>query len=130
MVSEKDKTVDLSGRVFTCPVQGKRTTFQLVDEFGDGKLYAGLAYEVVDFEGFKYSGFLDSSGMGEVVNHFAGPIALTMLSLYKGLNDRYSGLMEREYYPLKITELQVRAEHTRYFNKDGSRTPNNPALLL
>ncbi len=130
MVSEKDKTVDLRGRVFTCPVQGKRTTFQLVDEFGDGKLYAGLAYEVVDFEGFKYSGFLDSSGMGEVVNHFAGPIALTMLSLYKGLNDRYSGLMEREYYPLKITELQVRAEHTRYFNKDGSRTPNNPALLL
>ncbi len=130
MVSEKNKTVDLSGRMFTCPVQGKRTTFQLVDELDDGKLYAGLAYEVVDFEGFKYSGFLDSSGMGEVVNHFAGPITLTMMSLYKGLNDRYSNLMEREYYPLKITELQVRAEQTRYFNKDGSRTSNNPALLL
>lgn len=57
MVSAKNKTVDLSGRMFTCPVQGKRTTFQLVDELYDGNLYAGLAYEVVDFEGFKYSVF-------------------------------------------------------------------------
>lgn len=130
MVSEKAQALDLKGRMFTCPIQGKRTTFQLVDEFDSGKIYAGLAYEVVDFEGFKYSGFLDSSGRGEVDHHFAGPIALIVLSMYQGMNDRYSGLMEREYYPLKITELQVRAEQTRYFNKDGSRTSNNPALLL
>ena len=124
------KDVDLSGRLFSCPVQGKLTTFQLVDEFNNGRLYAGLAYEIVDFEGFEYSGFLDSSGKGEVVNHFAGPLTLTMLSLYQGFNDRYSGLMQREYYPLKITDLQVRAEQTRYFNKDGSRTRNNAVLLL
>ena len=130
MVSEKVKGVDLKGRMFTCPVQGKRSTFQLVDEFDDGKPYAGLAYEAVDFEGFKYNGFLDSSGTGEVINHFAGPIALTMLSSYQGVDDRYGGLMARQHYPLKITELQVRAEQTRYFNKDGSRTSNNPALLL
>ena len=99
MVSGKSKKVDLSGRMFTCPVQGKRTTFQLVDEFGGGKLYAGLAYEVVDFEGFKYSGYLDSSGAGEVVNHFAGPIALSINSPCEATKGYYHDLIVRESYP-------------------------------
>lgn len=34
---------------------------------------------------------------------------------------------ERKAYPLPITELQVRAEKTRFFNKTGVRTRLNPA---
>ncbi len=50
----------------------KETSFKLVDEFGSGQPYAGLAYEVIDSEGFKCSGLLDSAGTGVVNNHFAG----------------------------------------------------------
>lgn len=121
--------IDLKGRMFSGPAQGKQTSFQLVDEFGSGEPYAGLAYEAVDHEGLKYSGFLDSAGVGRVRNHCAGSIAVTMMSSYKGVNDQYSYLMTREHYPLKITELQVRAENTRYVNKDGSRTANKPASI-
>ncbi|WP_229775604.1 lipase family protein [Pseudomonas laurentiana] len=35
--------------------------------------------------------------------------------------------MDRQSYPLPITELQVRAEQTRYRNHDGARTTSNPA---
>ncbi|MES2868144.1 MAG: lipase family protein, partial [Pseudomonadota bacterium] len=120
------KNINLKGRMFSCPAQGKHTSFQLVDEFGSGAPYAGLAYEVVDHEGLEYSGFLDSAGVGRVRNHCAGSIALTMMSLYQGVKDYYFDLLTREHYPLKITALQVRAEHTRYANKDGSRTENKP----
>ena len=77
------KNVDLKGRMFACPVQGKRTSFQLVDEFGSGVPYAGLAYEVMDIEGLKYSGYLDSSGVGEVKNHCAGSIVIMMVAAYE-----------------------------------------------
>lgn len=118
--------IDLSGRMFKCPVGGKVSSFQLVDESFVGNAYAGLAYEVIDYEGIKYSGYLDESGSGKVVNHFAGPIAVTISALYKGKNDYYNELIDRDHYPLKITELQVRAESTRFVNKDGSRTQDNP----
>lgn len=130
MMSNHVDGVDLRGRMFTCPVQGKQSTFQLTDEFGVGDAYAGLAYEAVDSEGFKYSGVLNALGVGKVRNHFAGPIALTFLSSLQGQKGYYHDLVIRDSYPLKITELQVRAEQTRYFNKDGSRPRNNPALLL
>ena len=120
------QTLNLEGRMFTCPVGGKRTTFQLVNEVGVGEAYAGLIYEVTDFEGFKYSGALDSTGTGEVNNHFAGPIALIFKQAYAGGSKDYVFLMARDHYPLKITELQVRAESTRFVNKDGSRTQDNP----
>lgn len=116
--------------MFSCPAQGKVSSFQLVDEFGAGEPYAGLAYKLVDFEGFEYKGHLDVTGSGRVVNHFAGPIALVIDEVYTGITKTYKMLQERPQYPLKITELQVRAEQTRYFNKDGSRPRNNPALLL
>lgn len=126
--SDSIKSIDLKGRMFSCPVQGKQTSFQLVDEFGSGMPYAGLAYEVVDFEGLQYSGFLDSAGVGRVENHCAGSIAVTMMTPYQDVKDYYYDLITREHYPLEITELQVRAENTRYFNKDGSRTVQKPAL--
>ena len=120
------QTLNLKGRMLACPVGGKRTTFQLVNEVGDGEPYAGLMYEVTDFEGFKYAGALDSTGTGEVNNHFAGPIALTFKQGYTGGSKEYVLLMGRNHYPLNITELQVRAESTRFVNKDGARTQDNP----
>lgn len=117
----------LNSRMFTCPVQGKWTSFQLVDEMGEGKPYAGLAYEVVDAEGHTYKGKLDATGTGKIENHFAGPIALMLEEHYQGNNEFYAYLQKRPHYPLPITELQVRAEQTRYFHKDGSRTQSNPA---
>lgn len=122
--------IDLKDRMFSCPVQSEQSTFQLLDEFGVGDLYAGLAFEVTDCEGFKYSGFLSDTGAGAVSNHFAGPIALTMGSLYQGVDDFHGSLMRRQHYPLKITALQVRAEQTRYANEDGSRPRALPTLQL
>ena len=117
----------LNNRMFTCPAQGKWTSFQLVDEMGEGQPYAGLAYEVVDTEGHTYKGKLDATGTGKVENHFAGPIALMLDEGYAGESLPYEDLQKRQHYPLPITELQVRAEQTRYFHKDGSRTQSNPA---
>lgn len=117
----------VNSRMFTCPAQGKRTSFQLVDEMGEGQPYAGLAYEVVDTEGHTYNGKLDATGTGKVENHFAGPIGLILASEYVGTTIPYKDLKQRKDYPLPITELQVRAEQTRYFHNDGSRTQSNPA---
>jgi len=85
--SKNTKSVDLKGRMFSCPAQGKQTSFQLVDEFGSGAPYAGLAFEVVDFEGMRYSGLLNSDGVGYVTNHCAGSIVVTMISPYRGVSD-------------------------------------------
>ncbi|MEN8643033.1 lipase family protein [Pseudomonas sichuanensis] len=46
---------------------------------------------------------------------------------YAGSNDYYSWLQQRDYYPLMITDIQVRAEQTRYVNHDSTRTTSNPA---
>ena len=117
----------LNSRIFSCPTQGKWISFQLVDEFGKGQPYAGLTYKVVDTEGFIYEGKLDSAGTGKVNNHFAGPISLILTQEYTGTTPLYKDLKQRKHYPLPITELQVRAEQTRYIHKDGSRTQSNPA---
>ncbi|AZD22439.1 Lipase family protein [Pseudomonas chlororaphis subsp. aurantiaca] len=117
----------LNSRMFTCPVQGKWTSFQLVDEFGEGQPYAGLSYKVIDTEGYTYTGKFDGTGKGKVDNHFAGPIALIIDQEYAGESVPYEDLKKRLHYPLPITELQVRAEQTRYAHQDGSRTQSNPA---
>ena len=122
--------IDLKDRMFSCPVQSEQSTFQLLDEVGAGDSYAGLAFEVTDCEGFKYSGFLNDTGTGTVPNHFAGPLALTMGSLYQGMDDFHGSLMRREHYPLKITALQVRAEQTRYAYIDGRRPRELPTSHL
>ncbi|MBC3363617.1 lipase family protein [Pseudomonas sp. SWRI154] len=117
----------LSSRVFACPVAGKWTSFQLVDESGAGEPYAWLAYVVTDSEGQTYRGNLDASGTGKVDDHFAGPIALYFDQDYRGVEKAYSLLQSRPHYPLKITELQVRAEKTRYLNDNATRTREPPA---
>lgn len=110
-----------------CPRRGCETTFRLVDEKGSGEPYAGLYYEVVDSEGVSYNGTLDSEGRGAVSNHHHGAVSLRFESEYVGTDKLYRGLMQREHFPLKITEIQVRAEQTRHVNADGSRASSNPA---
>ncbi|WP_392887235.1 lipase family protein [Pseudomonas migulae] len=124
---EKEMESRLSNRVLGCPLQGKWTSFQLVDESGSGEPYAGLTFTAVDSEGLEYSGNLDITGAATIENHSAGPVALLLNQQYEGLEKYYSLLQERPHYPLKITELQVRAEQTRYLNKNSTRTKNNPA---
>ncbi|WP_404936951.1 lipase family protein [Pseudomonas sp. JDS08PS003] len=117
----------MEGRMYTCPLRGQATSFQLVDEFGDGKPYAGLAYEATDYEDVTYTGRLDANGVGRVEDHYCGPVLLKLSRPYEGQDKTYVRLKERKHYPLPITELQVRAESTRFFNKDGARTRSNPA---
>ncbi|WP_137807302.1 lipase family protein [Pseudomonas sp. G(2018)] len=117
----------LSSTVLSCPIQGRWTSFQLVDEFGSGEPYAGLIYTVIDSEGQKYSGYLDITGTGKVTNHFAGPVALIFHEKYEGTEQLYRDLRTRPHYPLQITELQVRAEQTRFLNPDAARPISNPA---
>jgi Lipase (class 3) len=120
----------MQGNIHACPLRGHSTSFQLVDEFGDGKPYAGLTYEVIDYEDTVYTGKLDASGSGKVVDHYCGPVTLKLNQFYQGKEETYARLKERPHYPLPITELQVRAEKTRFFNKSGVRTQANPAKDL
>lgn len=115
------------GRIHACPKRTHSTGFQLVDEFGDGWPYAGLTYEVTDYEDIVYTGKLDANGCGKVNNHYCGPVVLKLNQPYEGLDKTYVRLKQREHYPLPITELQVRAEKTRFFNPSGLRTETNSA---
>jgi hypothetical protein len=124
---EKDLESRLSSRVLACPAQGKWSSFQLVDEFGSGEPYAGLPFTAIDSEGFKYAGHLDITGAATITNHFSGPVAILLSQQYEGLEKHYAYLQARPHYGLKITELQVRAEQTRYLNKNSTRTKENPA---
>ncbi|MFS2094582.1 lipase family protein [Pseudomonas sp. Pseusp11] len=110
-----------------CPLRGTWVSFQLVDESGNGKPYAGLAYKLVDSAEQSHEGILDSEGFAKVCDTYEGPVVLTVDSAYKGDEKDYKWLMTRLNYPLKISELQVRAEKTRFLRKDGLRVENNPA---
>jgi hypothetical protein len=122
--------VFMQGDIHACPMRGHSTSFQLVDEFGDGKPYAGLIYEIIDYEDTVYTGMLDATGSGKVENHYRGPVVRSNLISLSGIEEVYTHYRERPYYPLPITELQVRAEKTRFFNKSGVRTQANPAKDL
>lgn len=126
---EEELQSGLSSRVLACPAGGKTTTFQLIDESGAGEPYSGLAYTAIDSEGMEYSGYLDATGTGTVKNHFAGPIALLFDQPYEGQEMVYLRPLKRTHYPLKITELQVRAEKTRYLNHNASRLQEKPASI-
>ncbi|MFJ7313348.1 lipase family protein [Pseudomonas sp. NPDC098747] len=117
----------MQGNIHACPKRGHSTSFQLVDEFGDGKPYTGLAYEIIDYEDTVYTGKLDATGSGKVDDHYCGPVVLKLNQPFNGTEPLYKDLRAREHYPLPITELQVRAEKTRFFNKSGVRTQANPA---
>lgn len=117
----------LNDKALVCPARGVGVTFQLVDEMGQGSPYAGCAYELIDIEGELHSGYLNAEGRGEVTDCFAGPVCLRFTSMFFGKEKIYTALKAREHYPLRLTELQVRSEKTRYLNRDGSRTARNSA---
>ncbi|WP_192563043.1 lipase family protein [Pseudomonas gozinkensis] len=125
---EKDLQSPLGSRMLTCPASGKWTSFQLIDEFCSGEPFAGLTYVATDSEGHKYTGHLDAAGKGRMENHFAGPISLLFDQTYKGKEKPYLSLQGRQHYPLKITELQVRAEKIRYLNPNATRTRKRPEI--
>ncbi|MCK6252635.1 lipase family protein [Pseudomonas fragi] len=126
---ERDRS-SMDGTIHACPLREHSTSFQLVDEFGDGKPYAGLTYQIIDYEDIIYTGKLDAAGFGKVENHYCGPVELRLNQAYQGIEKPYERLIERKAYPLPITELQVRAEKTRFIHKAGLRTQANPAQGL
>lgn len=103
------------------------TRFQLIDEHGAGVPYAGLAYELVDRHGQVHHGYLDASGAGKAGKQIAGPVAIRFTQAHDRSRAVYSRLMDRPHYPLYITELQVRAEQTRWLNTAGERSQTRPA---
>ncbi|MCG8292878.1 lipase family protein [Pseudomonas entomophila] len=117
----------INSNIFACPVEDCRTSFQLVDEFGQGEPYAGLNYEAVDREGITYTGVLDIEGSAVVSAHYSGGLVVRFYTIFSGVDKLYKGFVEREFYPLQITELQVRAEGTQFKKTNGSRTEDNPA---
>ncbi|PCR92888.1 lipase [Pseudomonas fluorescens] len=125
---EKELQSSLGSRMLSCPESGRWTSFQLIDESGSGAPYAGLAYIATDSEGMKYNGHLDPAGIGKVESHFAGPIALLFSQEYEGTEKLYKDLQTRIHYPLPITDLQVRAEKTRYLNLNATRTRERPEI--
>ncbi len=117
-----------SDKMFACPLKGHWISFQLVDEFGEGKPYAGLAYTLQDSAEQQYTGVLDAEGFAKIEDCYRGPVVLTVDSEYQGGVDIwYEKIVDRKSYPLPITELQVRAEQTRFFHKDGFPVDHNPA---
>ncbi|HEK0819639.1 TPA: hypothetical protein SMW48_004046 [Pseudomonas aeruginosa] len=94
-----------SERIHACPRRTHSTSFQLVDERGDGRPYAGLAYEVSDSEEVVYLGVLDETGTGRINRHYCGSVVLKLAQAYQGSEKSYTFLQKRPHYPLPITEL-------------------------
>jgi hypothetical protein len=96
-----------NGKMLACPLRGHFISFQLVDEFGDGKPYGGLAYTLQDSAEQQYSGRLDADGFAKIEDCYQGPVVLMLNAEYVGEENPYKTLMERPSYKLPITELQV-----------------------
>jgi len=127
MPLEEWKQPFFSEKMPVCALRGCWLSFCLVDESGDGKAYGGLAFEVFDSAGQQYKGRLNGDGFAKLENQYRGPAVLIFEAAYGGHDDYYSTLQRRSRYPLPITELQVRAEQTRFVRADGERTERNPA---
>jgi pimeloyl-ACP methyl ester carboxylesterase len=117
-----------SKKMLACPLRGHWTSFRLVDEQGDGKPYGGLPFTAVDSVGQQYTGRLDGEGFAKLENHYRGPVSIRMDAPHSRIQELYARLMDRIHYPLPITELQVRAEQTRFFHEDGFRREHNPVI--
>jgi hypothetical protein len=102
----------LNDQTRSCPLKGGWVSFRLVDEFGEGKPYASLEYEVTDCEGTKQSGSLDAEGYAKVEGNYSGPLILTLAKKYSGGIPWYEEISDRKTYPIPLTDLQVAAEQT------------------
>ncbi len=110
-----------------CSLRGHWVSFCLVDELGVGAAYGGLPYTVHDSAGQQYKGRLNGEGAAKLQNIYCGPVVLVFDELYSGTEQPYQWLMVRPTYELPITELQVRAEQTRFAGSDGRRTEGSRA---
>lgn len=93
-------------------------SFQLADEAGDGKAYAGLAYELTDTEGTVYQGTLDANGKS--IRHDDIPCGGAILSFsekYRGGVKFYEDLIDRKSYKIPLTQLQYAAEQTQWLQE-------------
>ncbi|NVZ72332.1 lipase family protein [Pseudomonas costantinii] len=116
-----------SSKMPACALKGHWASFCLVDEAGSGKAYGGLPYTIHDSTGRQYDGRLNGDGFAKLQGFYCGPIVLQLDSLYSGSEEPYSRLRIRRTYPLPITELQIRAEQTRFSTEGGQRIEGNPA---
>ena len=110
MQSQENRMLNDQSR--SCPLKGSWLSFRLVDEFGEGKPYANLKYEVTDCEGSKQSGSLDADGYAKVTGSYSGPLILTLDEKYSGGDIWYERLSDRPLYRLPLTNFQVAAEKT------------------
>jgi hypothetical protein len=102
----------LNDQTRSCPLKGGWVSFRLVDEFGEGKPYANLEYEITDCEGTKQSGSLDAEGYAKIEGSYSGPLILTLAKKYSGGIPWYEEISDRKTYPIPLTDLQVAAEQT------------------
>lgn len=106
-------SLDMDRQLLRCPVRRHWVSFRLVDEFGEGKSYAGLSYELTDKEQQKYTGILDKDGYAAVENMYCGPAVVSFHSLAQTYPEPwYEKLQLRDAYPISLTELQIMAEQT------------------
>ncbi|MEO8488412.1 lipase family protein [Pseudomonas sp.] len=117
-----------SDKMPACALKGHWASFCLVDDTGSGKAFGGLSYSIHDSTGRQYDGRLNGDGFAKLEGFYCGPVVLKFDSLYSGAEEPYSRLRVRLTYPLPISELQVRAEQTRFSSSNGQRLEGNPAL--
>lgn len=127
MALEEWKQPFFSGKMPVCPLRGCWLSFCLVDDSGDGNAYGGLAYKVFDSTGQQHAGRLNGNGFARLDNQYRGPVVVIFDAAYLAGEDYHGVLQRRDRYPLPITELQVRAEHTRFSRADAQRPESNPA---
>ncbi|KAB0563913.1 lipase [Pseudomonas palleroniana] len=122
------KQAFFSGKMPACAMKGHWVSFCLVDETGSGTAYGGLAYTVHDSMGCEYNGKLNGEGFANIQGVYRGPVVLKFDDPYAGAQEPYYRLSARLTYKLPITEIQVRAEQTRFSDAKGQRIQGNPAM--
>jgi hypothetical protein len=127
MVIERSKHSFFNEKMPVCALSGAWLSFCLVDESGDGKPYGGLRYEVFDSAGGCYKGRLTERGFAKLEGLCKGPVVLVFDASSETRVGYYSTLQQRKTYPLPITDLQIRAEQTRFSSTNGRPTERHPA---
>ncbi|MGZ9707020.1 lipase family protein [Pseudomonas sp. GNP013] len=127
MAIEQWKQPFFNERMPACALRGDWLSFRLVEASGEGKAYGGLAYEVIDSAGQRHKGQLDGNGFVRLEDQCKGPVVLIFNALYEVGESVYQHLQKRSSYPLLITDLQVRAEKTRFLDPVAERNEKNPA---